>query len=997
MNRSRKYVWVGIAVLVSLCLLVNGVTASGESGSRSFERLYINELSGSYYSGSSATSALEPLNGIGMKDIETLDEIAYASFTEQTIGTFVIPDGAGSTDFVIRDGANNLMGTGTISYWKLPGDYAKVSLHFDTWNILGKSGDHHLKLIFDASKINGLKLFNQPKKKLYFGASTPNCLVAIGVWQSPFVYVSPSTFKISSYSETHDMWKNVYSWNLTDELVGNYNITIIKTTAEAGASSSRWELWTENGMWINESSLNTNDITDETIVGRELYFWCINSYGDEFYDTAAGGGRVDIQGHVYNVINGSKINNATVTFTQTGSDWDATTDAEGLYHIYDLEPEYDVSVSVTKDSYMDFPYSFYLPEVGLYTIDLYMLPISPLPSHTGHGILGIVRTLPYYQTVGINQLVSIENATWSNTTNTNNMGFYIFDELEVGDYWINVSKDAYRDNNHSVTVSATGDEVVTIDNCNATTNWSSDNSLTLNTTDKQEGTGSLQSSGSNTLDFNKSAPSAIDASNVTKSNGYMTFWYKVNDTTRITDYLVFTVGSNGDNSTHKISWSVYKSNFVNDTWKEIWLKFSDGTETGTLNMSNVNWLEVKAAKSDSVLSKIDDIRFYDFSYEIHNVDLDPILALGVIAKTLDENIIDSFSATLDGATKNTTTGQELVFSDLSYGMKELTVTSEGYIPYQRSVYLDSNTNITAYLTKETEGGAGVYYPPPHLVEFRLQNIYGNPISDISVTAQGYETTMGSWNWLYSIFGYKNETQIHNTTMSGTTDTMGHLSFMMVETIKYKMDFVKESEGINKTMYFYPKESQYLIVLTPTIQPDMIDYVNWNLSVEAIDSSHSSLNFTYNDNMSKTSQICFFVKDENRTEIYSTCSFVDNSSVDTGHTVAKSSGASYFWGFNATHDTFGGIKGTKAITFKSRLIDLQLENENYYTWISISLLVMITSLFSAVTSKFGYVVIPFMAGFFVYIGFLEIPITLITVIIILGILLYMGRRERESGL
>ena len=308
-------------------------------------------------------------------------------------------------------------------------------------------------------------------------------------------------------------------------------------------------------------------------------------------------------------------------------------------------------------------------------------------------------------------------------------------------------------------------------------------------------------------------------------------------------------------------------------------------------------------------------------------------------------------------------------------------------------------NIYMQLETDFGGGAGTYFPPTHLVEFRLQNIYGSAISDVTVTAQGYETTMGALSWLYSVFGYRNETRIHNTTMEGTTDVMGHLSFMMVETVKYKMDFVKESEGINKTMYFYPKESQYLIVLTPTIQPDMIDYVNWNLSVEEIsgDSANRTLNFTYTDSMSKTSQICFFVRDENRTEIYSNCSFADNSSVDTGCKVAKSSGVTYFWGFNATHDTFGGIKGSKAVTFKGRLIDLQLENESYYTWISIALLVMITSLFSAVTVKFGYIVVPFMSALFYEIGWLEIAPTLLTVIIILGILLFIGRRERESGL
>jgi len=288
----------------------------------------------------------------------------------------------------------------------------------------------------------------------------------------------------------------------------------------------------------------------------------------------------------------------------------------------------------------------------------------------------------------------------------------------------------------------------------------------------------------------------------------MTFWYKINDTTRLDDYITFTVGSDGNNATNKISWSVYKSNFVNDTWKEVWLKFSDGTETGTLNMSNINWIEVKAPKSDSVISKIDNVRFYDFSYEIHNVDLDPILSLGVIAKTLDENIIDSFSATMDGTTKNTTTGQELIFSDLSYGMKELTVTSEGYNPYQRSIYLDSNTNITAYMTPESEGGAGVYYPPPHLVEFRVVDVWGTPLSDVSVNATGYETTVANLTWWQKLFGYSAEIEVYNCTMGGTTDSAGHISFFMVETIKYKMWFTNASQNVSAYREIYPKAVSY---------------------------------------------------------------------------------------------------------------------------------------------------------------------------------------------
>ena len=540
-----------------------------------------------------------------------------------------------------------------------------------------------------------------------------------------------------------------------------------------------------------------------------------------------------------------------------------------------------------------------------------------------HGIYGWVYLLPSYSFANDTN-IACANSTYSNSQITNKTGYYLFDDLFAGNYWINATKYNYVPNRTPVKIEENYNEIL-IDDCDAISNngnWESNGTVTLDTTNKKEGIASINVTTNSLYTFRKNFTISIDASDISKSTGFLAFWYYVDNTTRLGDYSTITIGNGTYKGSNNISWIVSNSNYGTG-WGEIYLPLNEGTETGTLNMGAISWFDMNVNVTNNVTQKIDYLRFVQYPYTLHNI----------------------------------------------------------------------------YLELEPESGVGTYYSPPHLVEFRLQNIYGNPISDVSVTAIGYETTMGSWSWLYSIFGYKNETQIHNTTMDGTTDTMGHLSFMMVETVKYKMDFVKESEGINKTMYFYPKESQYLIILTPTIQPDMIDYISWNLSVEEIvgDSSNRSLNFTYTDSMGKTSQICFFIKDENKTELYSTCSFADDSLVDTGHTVAKSSGATYFWGFNCTHDIFGEIKGTKAITFKSRLIDLQLTNESYYSWISIALLVMITSLFSAVTVKFGYIVVPFMSGLFFYLGWLEIAPTLLTVIIILGILLYIGRRERESGL
>ena len=438
-------------------------------------------------------------------------------------------------------------------------------------------------------------------------------------------------------------------------------------------------------------------------------------------------------------------------------------------------------------------------------------------------------------------------------------------------------------------------------------------------------------------------------------------------------------------------------NIGNATWSDSTIANSAGYYIFE-NLTNGTY-SINATYEGYLASDNEEIETNNGGFLYHYILLQPQFILTIKAKDAStHSTIGDFTSIVNDESKTTTNGS--INFTVDYGIHKVEVISSGYYSSLSYVYMDENTEEIIYLTSiEKDITSGVYYAP-HSVEFLLQNYYGSAISDVEITAYGVQTTMGVWGWLTSMLGFTNETAaaIRNTTMNGTTDSTGSLSFLMIETIKYKITFVKTSEGINETMYFYPKESQYLIMLTPTIKPMMIDYVNWNLSVEEIsgEPNNRSLNLTYTDAMSKTSQICFFVRDENNTELYSTCIFADNNLVDTGRKVAKSSGATYYWGFNCTHDTFGDISGTKAVTFKSRLIDLQI-NDIYYPWIAIALLVLISSLFSAVTVKFGYVVLPMLSAFFVYIGFLEIPTTLITVIVILGILLFMGKKERESGL
>jgi len=554
--------------------------------------------------------------------------------------------------------------------------------------------------------------------------------------------------------------------------------------------------------------------------------------------------------------------------------------------------------------------------------------------------------------------------------------------------------------------------------------WNSNINLSLDTSDKQEGTASILASGKAWIpgsydhyfgwspggtippppdvpipeywvDRYWSAPPP-GANSFSSSNelGRLQIWYKP-DHTKDRDIIL----ASGD-TTNYLYWQDVGTV---GSWNLERLFFKDAYENGTMNFGGIQWFVLLGNRSGSADAedRIDNIELVQTGGTRQNFFLGKYYDLTVHAKDMDTRYtITSFTAILDSTTVVETTTGAIVFPNVTYGIYPLEVSANGYYTNKQYVFMGQDTEQTVYLTKienvSTTGVGQAYAPIP--VEFRVINIGGIPKSNVNVSAVGIETTMGAWSWLQDIFGYSSKVELQNTSMNGTTDSMGHLTFVMVETIKYKIDFTKPSEGINETLYFYPKEKQYTIVVTSPRAPSMIDYVDWNLSVQPENSTHSNLTLFYNDTMAQTSNLRFFVKDENRSEIYNQ-SFSSESIISVGYLVNKSSGQSYFWGFNVTHDEFDEFKATKAITFKSRLIDLKLKpgNENYYTWISVCLLVMISTLFSAVTSKFGYVVIPFMGGFFYWIGWLEISAVILSVVMFFGVILYMGKKERESGL
>jgi lysophospholipase L1-like esterase len=144
-----------------------------------------------------------------------------------------------------------------------------------------------------------------------------------------------------------------------------------------------------------------------------------------------------------------------------------------------------------------------------------------------------------------------------------------------------------------------------LDHCDATTGWGSGNALSVNTTDKKEGTSSLQSIGSGTLEFQKVFATPYN-SGASAATGSVQFWYYVSDVSQLGAANQIELGSGGTNDVNEYNWNI--GPLVNG-WNLITKPFSAaGTTNGVPNLNAINWLRVYHAKTGSVTTRIDGFR-----------------------------------------------------------------------------------------------------------------------------------------------------------------------------------------------------------------------------------------------------------------------------------------------------------------------------------------------------------------------------------------------------
>ncbi|GJM63241.1 T9SS type A sorting domain-containing protein [Persicobacter diffluens] len=149
-----------------------------------------------------------------------------------------------------------------------------------------------------------------------------------------------------------------------------------------------------------------------------------------------------------------------------------------------------------------------------------------------------------------------------------------------------------------------------LDPCDELSTWltSGNSAIHINTADQREGEGCLQFDGSGTVEFSRVWTTPVDA-NVNSENGYLKFWYYVNDISKINGDNQIEIGSGAKADHQEYHWRLTDLNLTNG-WNKVVLPLATASITdGPVDLTAINWFRIYAQKSGVVKTIVDDIRF----------------------------------------------------------------------------------------------------------------------------------------------------------------------------------------------------------------------------------------------------------------------------------------------------------------------------------------------------------------------------------------------------
>jgi len=357
-----------------------------------------------------------------------------------------------------------------------------------------------------------------------------------------------------------------------------------------------------------------------------------------------------------------------------------------------------------------------------------------------------------------------------------------------------------------------------------------------------------------------------------------------------------------------------------------------------------------------------------------------------------------------------TSSGNTTFFNLEYAIYTLLTSAEGYYTNQENVLVDTDPTLcTIYLNvkRERGDGAGMQYPP-HNVNFTFRTIWGAPVVDAFVTAQGFETTAGAWDWFISLIGLDTEaTPIQSAEMNGTTDINGEIDFMMLEAVKYHI--TADKGELHTDFDLYPKDDNYPIVITGGEEgifegADIsVRDISINVTTTRVDDL-GHIHVQYTDSGLNTNHVKVDITQINQTntsapeDLIQTFGSDDNS---FSHTFDEPdcSGQHFFVRLTITHKT-GTVYRDYGVAFKGPLVRIGNIPDGSYIYIATIGLCLVGCIFGSTSAHQGMIIVCFTAWIFFAFGWLNdlglmgpIALSFATILSVLAIIM---RRYHEEG-
>jgi len=359
--------------------------------------------------------------------------------------------------------------------------------------------------------------------------------------------------------------------------------------------------------------------------------------------------------------------------------------------------------------------------------------------------------------------------------------------------------------------------------------------------------------------------------------------------------------------------------------------------------NETNWLRSTTytlGQSYMMLIYSHDHELLDMHVVVAVVPTSNVVQLTVRDVETNERIM-SFTANMMDIPKVSTSG-EATWTNVTNGEHLITVSADGYATGTTTITMaNSYVNTTVYLLRQSP------YYTPHWVRFHLVNILIQPYSDVNVTVE-YVSAAGE-----------------NITLTGVTGTDGAVTFLLTPTFRHTITFTNASQGIDKTLTLYPKDTEYWIITRPTggwadYEHDPTRYIHIDVSKKTINDTHAFINVTYLDDLNGTTALSIWINQTNASNLLGAEIMIDswdspgsNNSTSHSFIVENYRGQDYMVYVHHEHTEFGTTY-TRAVRFLGILIDLGLPTISY-AYISFAILFFMAAMFGATSTSIGGIV------------------------------------------